>query len=88
MGVRAAKHDRMGLAGNVDIVREAPGPGDEAHILLAPHRLADAELVHIPAFPVLKRGGGRSRAYSKCSSITFVTECRMIGMTWRLTSAM
>ena len=51
MGVRAAKHDRVGLALDVDIVREAPGAGHEARVFLAPHRLADAELVHFLAFP-------------------------------------
>ena len=71
VGVRAAKHDRVGLALDVDVVREAPGAGHEARVFLAPHRLADAELVHLLAF----HEGGRRRAYSKCFSITSVTDC-------------
>src|SRR3546814_7802543 len=39
-------HDvAMGLTVEVHVVGEAAAPGDEADILLAPHRLADAELL-------------------------------------------
>ena len=42
-GVRMGRADEIGidLAGPVDVVREVPGPGDEALVLLAPDRSAD-----------------------------------------------
>ena len=38
-----AEDEGVGLAGQADIVGIAPGPGDQRRVLLARHRLADAE---------------------------------------------
>src|SRR6185369_6895718 len=42
--VRGAHHDRVGLAGHVDVVGVAPEALDQPRVLEAPHRLADREL--------------------------------------------
>src|SRR5207244_11104717 len=42
MGVRRADHRRIRLTGKVDVVRVAPGAGDEARIFPTTYRLADA----------------------------------------------
>ena len=59
VGVWAAQDDAMGLARQVDIVGEAARAGDEAHIFLAPHRLADAVLLHGWTFQRWRREGSR-----------------------------
>ena len=42
MRVRRAHHHRVGLARQAHVVGVAASAGDEAQVLLAPHRLADA----------------------------------------------
>jgi hypothetical protein len=42
MGVRRADHRRIRLTGKVDVVRVAPGAGDQARILPTTDGLADA----------------------------------------------
>ena len=44
MGVGRAHHGHMGLAGQVDVVGETAAPGQQARVLGAAHRLADAEI--------------------------------------------
>jgi hypothetical protein len=46
MRMRGAQDRQMRLAGQVHVVGVAPATGEEAHVLLPPHGLADAELVH------------------------------------------
>jgi hypothetical protein len=46
MGVELPDEDRVGLAGEIDVVVESPLAPHEARVLEALDRLADAELLH------------------------------------------
>jgi hypothetical protein len=65
MRVRRSHHDRVGLAGQVDIVAVAALPGQEALILAPPYRLPDPGLADLADRRSVHRGGyaGKDRKH-------------------------
>src|SRR5215470_13815320 len=59
MRVRTSQNVSIELTWTVNVVRVAAGAGEEAKILFAPHRSADALIFHGPSPPFTQRYHGR-----------------------------